>query len=561
MNISNASENKCDPPNMQGNTNSVTQCDEGASVGYATPNAHSNDTLRNEIKKRSQQNKRITTNAGNDENNENNENSVINDDNTIFTKNGKKCDKKDNIQKKTLTQVPKVTNVYTTDYQNVTQEEDDNVQRTLQEMHNRSNENGLNWIEIGEVSLFWDSLKANFKNAFQRNGKNETNALEKEDKLKTEDFMEHASQKHINGNDEMKQELEAVKTLMKKNNNIFPLSTDTLVRCLQFLSADKILECEVLNKLTRKVINTRSAVFKYVKSVTLNEKWAQLPIFRRQYYLRQMKRVRQLKISDKAFFGNGMYIHEAAALIFQNAPHLKSLEILSPEIHSSDNAPRHDPFAFSACCFKKLEKLTIIGCQTLEWLHIFRNASFPSLKKFEVCYYPVAIDNNYWEHNFDFTILGVQGLYKLLYTMESLQRVTIGFDVLFDKVDAETEYPIGSRRNLAESYNIVRTEAVSVMSGTTIVPPAHGYPSRRFKSYRGRLCEEDYSDIFSITYFIAGKYGTLKRIMIKYRNSYEIAEDENETADSINEFVTGAANTASVCYNYVINWFRSPREI
>lgn len=557
MDITNASESKLDTTNTQEKRNSGTQYDETASVGYAAPNAYSNDSFRNEIKKRSQQNKRITTNVGN----ENNENSMINDENNVSTKNLKRCDKKSNIKKKTATQVPKVTNVYTTDYQNVTQEENDNVQRTLQEMHNISNENGLNWIEIGEISLFWDSLKTNFKNAFQINDKSITNELEKDEKLKTEDHMEHSSQKHINVKEEIKQEVEVVKTLMQKNNKKFPLSNDTLVRCLQFLSADKILECEVLNKVTSKVINTRSAVFKYVKSVTLNEKWAHLPIFRRQYYLRQMGRVRQLKISDKAFFGNGMYIHEVAALIFQNAPHLKSLEILSPEIHSSDNAPRHEPFAFSACCFKKLEKLTIIGCQTLEWLHILRNASFPSLKKFEVCYYPVAIDNNYWEHNFDFTILGVQGLYKLLYTMESLQRVTIGFDVLFDKIDAEIEYPIGSRRNLAESYNLVRTEAVSVMSGTTIVPPAHGYPSRRFKSYRGRLCEEDYSDIFSITYFIAGKYGALKRIMIKYRNSYEITEDENETADSINEFVTGAANTASVCYNYVINWFRSPREI
>lgn len=558
MNIDNASESQFNTSNTHEIINSETQWDETTFAEYETHNAYSNDSLRNGLKKRRQQNKRITTNITN----EDNENLVTNDKNDVFTNNRKRRDETNTIKQKPPTQVPKVTNVYTTNYQNITQEEDENVQRTLQEMRNRSSENGLNWIEIEEVSLFWDSLKANLKNVFQINIKRNINEVETDDILKTKDVMEHASQKYIiNENNKMKQEVDVVKTLMKKNNNTFPLSIDTLLRCLQFLSADKILECEVLNKLTSKVINTRSAVFKYVKSVTLNEKWAQLPIFKRQYYLRQMERVRQLKISDKAFFGNGMYIHEAAALIFQNAPHLKSLEILSPEIHSSDNAPRHDPFAFSACCFKKLEKLTIIGCQTLEWLHIFRNASFPSLKKFEVCYYPVAIDNKYWEHNFDFTILGVQGLYKLLYTMENLQRVTIGFDVLFDKVDAEVEYPVRSRRNLAESYNIVRTEAVSVMSGNTIVPPAHGYPSRRFKSYRGRLCEEDYSDIFSITYFIAGKYGKLKRIMIKYRNSYEITEDENEAADSINEFVTGAANTASVCYNYVINWFRSPREI
>lgn len=540
---------------------------------------HSDDANRsqiNEDKKEREHNRITITNktnhnvdaAGNNMNVnnvnalENNENNSINNNNS--NNNQGRQEERNLTNKKPVAHIGRVTNVYTCEYNKVTDEEDAKVHHNIQNLHKKANENGLNWVEITETSEFWNSLTNNFKHAFQINNENhvyKTEIKQKSEKTDTDGIsMEEQS---------IMEKEEAGKTgnckvTSEKNKKEYALSMDVLVNCLHFLPADKIMECEILNKLTSELINTRPVVFKYIKNLNLNEKWAKLSIFKRQFYLHQMKHIRHLKVSESVFSENGMYIHEVAAVIFQNTSTLKSLELLSPELHSSDNTPRHEPFAFCACSFPNLEKLTIIGCQTLEWLHILRNATFPSLKKFEVCYYPIANDIKHWKENFDFTILGVQGLYRTLYTMQSLQRVTIGFDVLFDNADGEIENPLGSRRNTLEPYSVIRTSRGTTTNGgadTTAIPPANGYPSRRFRSYRGKLCEEDYSDIFSIAYFIAGKYGKLKRIMIKYRNAYAVQEDDNARIESLNEFVSGAANTAAVCYNYVINWFRSPNEI
>lgn len=458
----------------------------------------------------------------------------------------------------------KTTIPYTGDYRTMTCNENTNSKWNNKDFYKNSNESGQKWIEIGEATVFWDSLKSNLKNTFFL--KPEKDMLESGEKKETPKMInninEFSRRKQIfrrNVKPLPKPKIETTIVQTKKRNTKFPLSVDTYVRCLNYLTADEILECELVNKLTSEIINNQPLVFKYVKNLSLTEKWAKLPIFKRQYYLHQMKKIRHLKVSDKSFPLNGMYTHEVAALVFQNAVALKSLELLSPEFHKDDGTPAHEPFAFSACDFQKLEKLTIIGCQTLEWLHIFRNCSFPMLKKFEVCYYPLSSDKHYWENKFDFTILGIQGLYKVIYTMKNLYKISIGFDVLFDNADGEIINPTESQRSALEPYTAIRN--TNNHFNHTGVPPAYGYPSRKYQSYRGKLCEEDYSDIFSIAYYVAGKYGKLKRIMIKYKNSYEYTENENETTETINEFVTGAANTASVCYNYVVNWFRSPNEI
>ncbi|SBT42006.1 conserved Plasmodium protein, unknown function [Plasmodium ovale wallikeri] len=338
----------------------------------------------------------------------------------------------------------------------------------------------------------------------------------------------------------------------------FPLSRDIYVKCLNFLSAEKILECELLNKLTSDVINNRVNVFTYIKKLYLDEKWSNLPIYKRQYYLHQMKHLKHINTSEKIYSGNGMYIHEVAAIIFQNVSNLKTLELLSPEYVMNDNTPRHEPFALCPSVFKKLEKLTIIGCQTLEWLHIFRNCSFPLLKKFEVCYYPLHHDHWVWKFIFDFTVLGLQGLYKMLYTMENLLKLTIGFDVLFDNVEGYIYNPIESHRNTLDEFNLINHN--QRFSNSISVPPANGYPSRKYKSYRGRLCEEDFSDIFTIAYYIIEKRKKLMRIMIKYRDSYDPYDDDIDNDEMLNEFISEATNTASTYYNYVLNWFRSSDE-
>ncbi|CRH01189.1 conserved Plasmodium protein, unknown function [Plasmodium relictum] len=406
------------------------------------------------------------------------------------------------------------------------------------------------WIEIEKTYHFWDALKNNFKNVFlikseDNKGKNEGNI-----KINENNIYENKEEKNAM----------ILKMGKKKGNykNNFPLSIDSYVRCLNFLSVDRILECELLNKLTSYVINNRINVFTHIKKLHLDEKWSNLPIYKRQFYLHQMKNVKHIKTSEKIYSGNGMYIHEVAALIFQNVDNLKTLELLSPEYFMNDCTPRHEPFALCPSVFEKLEKLTIIGCQTLEWLHIFRNCSFPLLKKFEVCYYPLHHDHWFWEFIFDFTTLGLQGLYKMLYTMENLQKLVIGFDVLFDNIEGDLYNPIDSHRNILQEYNIISNS--SQPYNNTYIPPANGHPSRKYKSYRGRLCEEDFSDIFTIAYYISGKCGKLKRIMIKYRNSYDYYDDEIERDESINEFFSKAANTASAYYNYVLNWFRTPDE-
>lgn len=411
---------------------------------------------------------------------------------------------------------------------------------------NRTIKGEESWIEVGESSILWDSLKNNFKNIFST-----------EEEMKCEEHsINSVVEPTVEEIEKVTQEISELEIKRKKYpKGHFPIAIDCYVKCLNFLSVEKILECELINKITSEVINNRINVFTHIQKLNLDEKWATLSVYKRQYYLHQMKNLKYIKAFEKIFSGNGIYIHEVAAIIFQNVSNLRTLELLSPEYYMDDNTPRHEPFAFAPRCFEKLEKLTIIGCQTMEWLHIFRNCSFPMLKKFEVCYYPLHHDHWYWEFIFDFTILGLQGFFKMLYTMISLQKIVVGFDVLFDNADGDIYNPPGSLRNTLDPYSIIDNGYQQYMSGT--VPPANGYPSRKFKSYRGKLCEEDFSDIFSLIYFISGKYGKLKRIMIKYRNSHEFHEDENERDETINEFLSGAANTASVCYNYVRNWFGS----
>ncbi|SOV83799.1 conserved Plasmodium protein, unknown function [Plasmodium sp. gorilla clade G3] len=343
----------------------------------------------------------------------------------------------------------------------------------------------------------------------------------------------------------------------------FPFPVDVYVKCLNFLKLENILKYEQLNKMSRDIINNRVGVFTYIRKLNLDEKWSSLPIYKRQFYLHQMRNIRHLNTSEKIYVENGMYIHEVAAIIYQNLSSLKTIELLSPEYLMNDNTPRHEPFSLYPSVFESLEKLTIIGCQTLEWLHIFRNCSFPLLKKFEVCYYPLHHDHWYWNFVFDFTQIGLQGLYKILYTMENLQKLIIGFDVWFDNLEGHIYNPLESHRNELQEYRIInnnRNERYNNISSLSI-PPANGYPSRTFKSYRGKLCEEDYSDIFTIAYYMSGKCGKLTRIMIKYRDSYEYYEDEIGKDEVVNELISEASNTASTYYNYVLNWFRSADEI
>ncbi|EUR62099.1 hypothetical protein PFBG_05814 [Plasmodium falciparum 7G8] len=343
----------------------------------------------------------------------------------------------------------------------------------------------------------------------------------------------------------------------------FPFPVDVYVKCLHFLKLETILKCELLNKMSCDIINNRVGVFTYIRKLNLDEKWSSIPIYKRQFYLHQMRNIRHLTTSEKIYVENGMYIHEVAAIIYQNLSSLKTIELLSPEYFMNDNTPRHEPFSLYPSVFEKLEKLTIIGCQTLEWLHIFRNCSFPLLKKFEVCYYPLHHDHWYWNFVFDFTQLGLQGLYKILYTMENLQKLIIGFDVWFDNLEGHIYNPLESHRNELQEYRIInnnRNERYNNISSLSI-PPANGYPSRIFKSYRGKLCEEDYSDIFTIAYYMSGKCGKLTRIMIKYRDSYEYYDDEIGKDEVVNELISEASNTASTYYNYVLNWFRSADEI
>ncbi|SCO68714.1 conserved Plasmodium protein, unknown function [Plasmodium vivax] len=419
------------------------------------------------------------------------------------------------------------------------------------------------WIEIEQPLNFWDALKNNFKNVFlvKSEGGEAADGGEKaaDGGEKAAAGGEEAESANLGDSvNELKESVSpAAPTAPTASSALgeFPLSPDVYVKCLNFLSAEKILECELLNKLSSHVINNRINVFTHVKKLTLDERWSHIPIYKRQFYLHQMKNVKHMYTSEKIYSGNGMYIHEVAAIIFQNVSNLKTLELLSPEYCMNDNTPRHEPFALCPSVFSKLEKLTIIGCQTLEWLHILRNCSFPLLKKFEVCYYPLHHDHWVWKFIFDFTLLGLQGLFKILYTMENLQKLSIGFDVLFDNLEGYLYNPLESHRNLLGGVNFVPNN--QRYTNALSAPPANGNPSRKFKSYRGRICEEDFSDIFTIAYYISGKCGKLKRIMIKYRDSYDSYDDEMDNDETLNEFISEATNTASSYYNYVLNWFRS----
>ncbi|GAW82351.1 hypothetical protein, conserved [Plasmodium gonderi] len=435
-----------------------------------------------------------------------------------------------------------------------------------EEENNTQDVDTESWIEIQQPFNLWDVLKNNFKNVFLVKSED----MNPKGEEKVSKCEENTSDQIRKRNDEEVIQIDkgdVIEVVVKVSSlgedkdqgKQFPLSPDVYAKCLNFLSVDKILECELINKLSSHVINNRVNVFTYVKKLTLDEKWSHIPIYKRQYYLHQMKNVKHLNTSEKIYSGNGIYIHEVAAIIFQNVSNLKTLELLSPEYCMNDNTPRHEPFALCPSVFSKLEKLTIIGCQTLEWLHIFRNCSFPLLKKFEVCYYPIHHDHWVWKFVFDFTILGLQGLYKMLYTMENLQKLIIGFDVLFDNIDGYLYNPIESHRNVLHEFNFVTNN--QRYTNTLSSPPANGNPSRKFKSYRGKLCEEDFSDIFTIAYYISGKCGKLKRIMIKYRDSYDKYEDELDNDETLNEFISEATNTASSYYNYVLNWFRSTDEL
>ncbi|GAB67850.1 hypothetical protein PCYB_124160, partial [Plasmodium cynomolgi strain B] len=431
------------------------------------------------------------------------------------------------------------------------------------------------WIEIEQPLNFWDALKNNFKNVFlvksegeyPTGGEEEVAANGGEPVLESARGVEKEAESDNSGDSVNQLKASAASAASAATavsaspaaltegappcfarTRQFPLSPDVYVKCLNFLSAEKILECELLNKLSSHVINNRINVFTHVKKLTLDERWSHIPIYKRQFYLHQMKNIKHMYTSEKIYSGNGMYIHEVAAIIFQNVSNLKTLELLSPEYCMNDNTPRHEPFALCPSVFSKLEKLTIIGCQTLEWLHILRNCSFPLLKKLEICYYPLHHDHWVWKFIFDFTLLGLQGLFKILYTMENLQKLSIGFDVLFDNIEGYLYNPLESHRNVLQEFNFVTNN--QRYTNALSAPPANGNPSRKFKSYRGRICEEDFSDIFTIAYYISGKCGKLKRIMIKYRDSYDSYEDELDNDETLNEFISEATNTASSYYNY-----------
>ncbi|CAA9989402.1 conserved Plasmodium protein, unknown function [Plasmodium knowlesi strain H] len=446
------------------------------------------------------------------------------------------------------------------DEENDLQNKENNEEQDREDITGKNLDEG-EWIEIEEPLNFWDALKNNFKNVFlvKSEGEKPTGG---ESVLESIAGVEKETEPANSVNQIQEFAVSAGPVGLAEGNpphfaqsRQFPLSPDVYVKCLNYLTVDKILECELLNKLSSYVINNRVNVFTHVKKLTLDEKWSHIPIYKRQFYLHQMKNIKHMYTSEKIYSGNGMYIHEVAAIIFQNVSNLKTLELLSPEYCMNDNTPRHEPFALSPSVFSKLEKLTIIGCQTLEWLHILRNCSFPLLKKLEVCYYPLHHDHWVWKFIFDFTLLGLQGLFKILYTMENLQKLSIGFDVLFDNIEGYLYNPLESHRNALQEFNFVTNN--QRYTNALSAPPANGNPSRKFRSYRGRICEEDFSDIFTIAYYISGKCGKLKRIMIKYRDSYDNYEDELDNEETLNEFISEATNTASSYYNYVINWFRS----
>lgn len=330
------------------------------------------------------------------------------------------------------------------------------------------------------------------------------------------------------------------------DNALFPLHPDCLTRCFSFLTFDDIMKAQIVCKYFQSVIQHVLGTFNHCKSLVLNSKWARLPPKKREFYLRQMTQLRRLKVLAEAFMNKGMSIHEVASLVAQNVKTLRSLQLLSPESLLMDSTLKHEPFAFVPLNFPCLMNLSLAGCQVLEWLHIFGNCDFSSLERFEVCHYPLPHDHWSWNISHDFTKQGVAGLHKMLDTMCSLERLTVGFDIWFDsspKIPPADAFI--NRRECSLFNNDNNSQKQNDEELLDDIPPVGGFT--QYRSYRGKLSEEDFGDIFTIALVRSETSRNLKRVIMKYRID-ETNVGDSEQLNPVFDFFEAAA---SFCGRYV----------
>lgn len=358
--------------------------------------------------------------------------------------------------------------------------------------------------------------------------------------------------------------------------DMFPLPSDCLIRLLCFLTFDEIMKTQILCKYFRTTVRSVFGTFGSCKTLVINGKWSKLPPQEREFYMRQMSELRYLTVCAEAFMNNGMTIHEVSSLVAQNVRTLRSLQLFSPENPMKDSTLKHEPFEFVPLQFPRLTKLSMAGCQVLEWLHILGNCDFLSVERFEVSYYPLPHDHWSWTVAHDFTKQGIQGLHKILDTMSSLERLTVGFDLWFES-SALVAPPAAftSRReppvllfNFDENENGEILDLLNQPDGqilpsvnsdeeTINLPPVGGYG--QLQSYRGRLSEEDYSDIFSIALVRGGGTGSLKRVVMKYRMN-ETKVSDSEQLNPVVDFFEAAGSFIARYINDVITKITGTNE-
>ncbi|KEP62717.1 UNVERIFIED_CONTAM: hypothetical protein HHA_215210 [Hammondia hammondi] len=206
--------------------------------------------------------------------------------------------------------------------------------------------------------------------------------------------------------------------------------------CLQavfhFLQVEDILRMQVVSSAFFSTIRDEIGAFTHIRSLVIDAKWAKLEIHERQQMLLQMVQLQHLEVQPQAFTGGSIFIQEIAALVYRNARTLRSLRLLSPENPLCDETPLHNPFAFKPRTFARLRVLTLIGSQAFEWGYILSNCNFPVVERFEISYFPPASVHWSWKVGPDFTLLGLDGLRRMLDKMELLERLTLGFEIRFE---------------------------------------------------------------------------------------------------------------------------------
>ncbi|CBZ54792.1 putative F-box domain-containing protein [Neospora caninum Liverpool] len=198
------------------------------------------------------------------------------------------------------------------------------------------------------------------------------------------------------------------------------------------LPVEDILRMQVVSSAFFTTIRDEIGAFTHVRSLVLDAKWAKLEIHERQQMLLQMVQLQHLEVQPEAFTGGSIFIQEVAALVYRNARTLRSLRLLSPENPLCDETPLHNPFAFKPRSFSRLRVITLIGSQAFEWGYILSNCNFPVVERFEVSYFPPASIHWSWKVGPDFTLLGIDGLRRMLDKMELLERLTLGFEIRFE---------------------------------------------------------------------------------------------------------------------------------